>query len=77
MKTVTREERLGKLRAWYAQRGREGKSRLLNEVCEEYGYSRKHAIKLLRDPAAAALWQQLGRQLHLESGVHGHGYWLN
>lgn len=31
----------------YAQRGREGKSRLLDEVCEVCGYERKHAIKLL------------------------------
>jgi hypothetical protein len=49
MKTLTREERLGRLRKWYTRRGKEGKSRLLDELCEEYGYSRKHAIKLLRD----------------------------
>jgi hypothetical protein len=49
MKTLTREERLGGLRNRYGRRGKEGKSRLLDEVCEEYGYSRKHAIKLMRD----------------------------
>lgn len=31
----------------YAGRGREGRSRLIDEVCEQWGYSRKHAIKLL------------------------------
>lgn len=49
MKTETREEHLAKLRAWYTRRGKRGKSVLLNEVCEQYGYSRKHAIKLLGD----------------------------
>ncbi|MDI6775131.1 MAG: hypothetical protein QME60_07030, partial [Verrucomicrobiota bacterium] len=48
MKTETREERLAKLRSWHARCAREGKSRLLSEVCAQYGYSRKHAIKLLR-----------------------------
>jgi len=31
----------------YLQRGKEGKSRLLDEFCEHYGYERKYAIKLL------------------------------
>jgi hypothetical protein len=31
----------------YAQRGREGKSRLLDELCEVCGYDRKYAIKLM------------------------------
>jgi hypothetical protein len=38
---------LGKLQARYAQRGREGKSCLLDEFCEDYAYERKYAIKLL------------------------------
>ena len=41
------EELLPRLRQRYAQRGREGRSRLLDEVCEQWGYSRKHAITLL------------------------------
>mgnify|MGYP003575648009 FL=1 len=32
----------------YAKRGREGRSRLLDEVCELCGYERKYAIKVLR-----------------------------
>ena len=38
---------LPRLRQRYASRGREGRSRLLDEVCEQWGYERKHAIKLL------------------------------
>ena len=48
MKTESRQERLARLRNWYARRDQDGKGRLLDEVCEDYGYSRKHAIKLLR-----------------------------
>jgi hypothetical protein len=42
-------ELLPKLRVRYARRRRKGKSAMLNEVCEDYGYERKYAIKLLRD----------------------------
>jgi hypothetical protein len=38
-----------KLRIRYARRNREGKSRMLDEVCEDHGYERKYAIKLLSD----------------------------
>lgn len=41
------EEVLPRLRQRYAGRGREGRTRLIDEVCEQWGYSRKHAIKLL------------------------------
>ena len=41
------EEMVPRLRQRYAGRGREGRSRLIDEVCEQWGYSRKHAIKLL------------------------------
>jgi len=44
-----RKEQLGQLRWRYAGRGKEGKSRLLNEFCEQYGYERKYAIKLLQN----------------------------
>lgn len=35
------------MRERYAGRGREGRSKLIDEVCELCGYDRKHAIKLL------------------------------
>jgi hypothetical protein len=41
------EELLPRLRQRYMGRGREGRSRLIDEICEEWGYSRKDAIKLL------------------------------
>jgi hypothetical protein len=43
-----RIEALERLKQRYQQRGRKGKSRLLDEFCEHYGYERKYAIKLLR-----------------------------
>ncbi len=39
---------LPKQQARYARRDREGKSRMLDELCEDHGYARKYAIKLLR-----------------------------
>ena len=48
MSQKTRGEVLPKMRERYARRGREGRSQLLNEVCEQFGYERKYAIKLLR-----------------------------
>lgn len=47
MSQKVREELLPRLRQRYEGRGKEGKGRLLDEVCEQFGYSRKHAIKLL------------------------------
>lgn len=47
MSQTVREEMLPRLRQRYMNRGREGRSRLLDEVVEQFGYSRKHAIKLL------------------------------
>lgn len=46
-KRMGRNEELERLRQRYAGRGKEGKGRLLDEFCEQYGYARKHAIKLL------------------------------
>lgn len=40
---------LPKLRARYLRRNREGKSRMLDELCQDYEYERKYAIKLLGD----------------------------
>ena len=47
MSQKVREEMLPRLQQRYAERGREGRSRMIQELCEQFGYSRKHAIKLL------------------------------
>lgn len=51
MSQRVREEMLPRLRQRYVNRGREGKSRLIDELCEQFDYSRKHAIKLLNAKA--------------------------
>jgi hypothetical protein len=38
---------LPKLQERYGGRNRDGKSRMLDELCEDYQYERKYAIKLL------------------------------
>lgn len=48
-----KEDLLPRLRERYAGRGREGRSRMLNELCADYGYERKYAIKLLRGKVPA------------------------
>src|SRR5262252_10412642 len=48
LKNVSRQEQLERLRRRYAGRGSEGRSRMLDELCEQYGYHRKHAIRLLK-----------------------------
>jgi hypothetical protein len=45
---------LPKLQTRYAKRSREGKSRMLDELCEDYDYERKYAIKLLRGGVGVA-----------------------
>src|SRR5512143_4088483 len=47
MSKELRREWLPKLQARYRQRNREGKSRMLDELCEDYKYERKYAMKLL------------------------------
>lgn len=47
MSKASKEQYVKKMRERYQGRGREGRSRLLDEVCEVCGYSRKHAIKLM------------------------------
>jgi hypothetical protein len=61
MSRVQQDEQLARLRERYAGRGKEGKGRMLDELCEQHGYERKHAIKLLR-----------GR-VCLGVGLKGHG----
>jgi hypothetical protein len=48
MSKELKKDWLPKLQARYGRRSREGKSRMLNELCEDYKYERKYAIKLLR-----------------------------
>lgn len=47
MSQEVKENWLPKVQARYEKRGREGKTRMLNELCEDHGYERKYAIKLL------------------------------
>lgn len=47
MSEELRSEWLPKLQGRYLRRSREGKSRMLDELTEDYGYERKYAIKLL------------------------------
>jgi hypothetical protein len=47
MSQKVREDMLPRLRQRYSERHREGRSRMIEELCEQFGYSRKHAIKLL------------------------------
>jgi len=47
LKTISRDEQLAGMRQRYQSRGPEGKSRMLDELCEQHGYHRKHAIRLL------------------------------
>lgn len=44
---------LPKLRKRYQARKREGKTRMLDELCQDHGYERKYAIKLLGDTVPA------------------------
>ena len=53
MNRTIKDDLLPKLRERYARRQREGKTRMLDELCEDYGYERKYAIKLLGDAVPA------------------------
>jgi hypothetical protein len=48
MSRQIKDDLLPRLQARYAKRGREGRSRMLDELCQDYQYERKYAIKLLR-----------------------------
>ena len=56
MSQMSRKEYLAKMRWRYAQRGLEGKSRLLDEVCEVCDYERKYAI--LSRPLSQTLFRR-------------------
>jgi hypothetical protein len=47
MSATSRGEVLAQARARYEKRGKEGRSRLLDEVCALCGYERKYAMKVL------------------------------
>ena len=47
MSKELKREWLPKLQERYGRRNREGKSRMLDELCEDHHYERKYAIKLL------------------------------
>ncbi len=47
-RSTDRDTHLELLRQRYAGRGKEGRGRLLDEFCDQYGYERKYAIKLLQ-----------------------------
>ena len=47
MSRELKKDWLPKLQARYARRNREGRTRMLDELCDDYQYERKYAIKLL------------------------------
>jgi len=47
MSQELKENWLPRLQSRYARRNREGKSGMLDDLCEDHGYERKYAIKLL------------------------------
>jgi hypothetical protein len=64
---VERKEQLAVYRRRYQGRGTGGKSRLLDEFCEHYGYERKYAIKLLGGGVSSVINARLlGRSLNIE-----------
>jgi len=54
MSKELKKDWLPKLQQRYACRNREGKSRMLDELCDDYQYERKYAIKLLSGGLAPA-----------------------
>jgi hypothetical protein len=54
MSQESRKEVLRRMRQRYVNRGRQGRSKLLDEVCELCGYERKYAIKLMGSERAMA-----------------------
>jgi len=55
MSKELKKDWLPKLQLRYSRRNREGKSRMLDELCLDYEYERKYAIKLLSGSFAAAV----------------------
>ncbi|MEM7699895.1 MAG: integrase [Verrucomicrobiota bacterium] len=55
MSQTSKNEYIEKMRSRYQQRGREGRSRLLDELTEVCSVSRKHAIKLMNRPIGSTV----------------------
>lgn len=55
MSQKSKDEYVEKMRMRYQNRGREGKSKLLDELVEVCGLSRKHAIKLMNRPVGSTV----------------------
>ena len=73
MSQKSKEEVLKKMRWGYAGRGREGRSRLLDEFCELCGYERKYAIKLLSSRRRAS--GHAGKRASGQAGRVGSEVW--
>src|SRR5258706_5909031 len=67
MSQELKENWLPKLQVRYARRDREGKSRMLDELCEDYEYERKYAIKML----GGTLPIPSGRSCHVPEPQYG------
>jgi hypothetical protein len=55
MKEISRKEQLENFQRRYVHRNTEGKSLILDELCEEYKFHRKHAIRLMNAVAKEPL----------------------
>jgi len=55
MSQKSKDEYIEKMRSRYQSRGREGKSKLLDELVEVCGLGRKHAIKLMNRPPGSTV----------------------
>ncbi len=55
MSQKSKNEYVEKMRMRYQSRGREGKSRLLDELVEVCGLTRKHAIKVMNRPVGSSV----------------------
>jgi hypothetical protein len=69
MSARSRKEVLEQAGQRYAKRGREGRSRLLDEVCELCGYERKYAIKVLS--GKRAIMGSKGRKRGGSQAIYG------
>lgn len=70
MSKRSKEEFLEWCRSRYPGRDRKGKSRMLDEVCEAFGWDRKHAIKALNGQVALGCQaKKRGRHPKYEPGV--------
>ena len=69
MSAKSRKEVLEQARQRYGKRGREGRSRLLDEACELCGYERKYAIKVLS--GNERLWASGARKRGGSQAIYG------